>query len=297
MNYEHYKKVCIGIIGRTESGKSTFLNAMCNEMVAPECCLRGLRETVQLTYVMKKPALFSPNDVSFISEKTKWEDKKRISYANSNILNNAIFIEIEDRCGSQYMESVIKQQKCDLLIYICGSFPLTTNELSFLQCSILGYCPTDREIKRMRCEVGEPIIAPDRLILLGNDKCGIIRRGFVESVKRIFKSDNCKLSDGEIAEFCKQNVWIANALLARLSSAGVYDYVGRATIEIDDYLADDLRDLNRRQRRYLAEIEDREQDARSDVEKWNKFIHYLNKKITEIYLEKQKRGGYWNENE
>lgn len=171
--------------------------------------------------------------------------------------------------------STILKGNVDILIYIVGTNMLTASDIAFLQCYVLGYSPKEAEIKKMNYSVDKPIITPDKLIILGNDKTGILRGGLVESIKRVFKSDDCKLSGAQIAQFCEKNVWIANALYGRLDGAGFYDYVENAPVGSDDIYLDDALGLNRKQKRYMYEIEDKEKAALADIEKWKKFKGHI----------------------
>lgn len=298
----------IALVGQTSCGKSTVINAMSEDIVVPE---NPMTATPIPTYIAKSVVDADTQRVTVIPEDEKKKSKeltrkefltqfcynvedqsgdnpKRLRFKEDRFAvvhtkgelfdKGAVLL---DTLGSGATEfdniktSTILRGNVDVLIYIVGTNMLTASDIAFLQCYILGYTPKETEIKKMNYGVGNPIITPDKLIILGNDKTGILRGGLVESVKRIFKSNDCKLSDAEIAKFCENNVWIANALYGRLDGAGFYDYVENAPVGSDDIYLDDACGLNRKQKRYMYEIEDKEKAALADIEKWKKFKGHI----------------------
>jgi len=298
----------IALVGQTSCGKSTVINAMSGDIVVPE---NPMTATPIPTYIAKSVVDADTQRVTVIPEDEKKKSKeltrkefltqfcynvedqsgdnpKRLRFKEDRFAvvhtkgelfdKGAVLL---DTLGSGATEfdniktSTILKGNVDVLIYIVGTNMLTASDIAFLQCYILGYTPKEAEIKKMNYGVGNPIITPDKLIILGNDKTGILRGGLVESVKRIFKSNDCKLSDPEIAKFCENNVWIANALYGRLDGAGFYDYVENAPVGSDDIYLDDACGLNRKQKRYMYEIEDKEKAALADIEKWKKFKGHI----------------------
>lgn len=295
----------IALVGQTSCGKSTVINAMSEDIVVPE---NPMTATPIPTYIAKSVVDADTHSVTVVPEDEK---KKRKELTRKQFLTQYCY-NAEDQDGSclRFKEdrfavvhtkgelfdkgavlldtlgsgatehdniktSTILKGNVDVLIYIVGTNMLTASDIAYLQCYILGYTPKDPEIQKMNYAVGKPIITPDKLIILGNDKTGIVRSGLVESVQRIFKSNDCKLSKEEIANFCKNNVWIANALYGRLDGAGFYDYVENAPHGSDDNYLDDACRLNRKQKRDMGEIEDKEKAALADIEEWKKFKGHI----------------------
>lgn len=64
-------------------------------------------------------------------------------------------------------------------------------------------------------------------------------------------------------------------MYGRLDGAGFYDYVENAPVGSDDIYLDDALGLNRKQKRYMYEIEDKEKAALADIEKWKKFKGHI----------------------
>lgn len=298
----------IALVGQTSCGKSTVINALSEDIVVPE---NPMTATPIPTYIAKTVADTDTQRVTVFPEDEKKKSKeltrkefltqfcynvedqrgdnpKRLRFKEDRFAvvhtkgelfdKGAVLL---DTLGSGATEfdniktSTILKGNVDILIYIVGTNMLTASDIAFLQCYVLGYSPKEAEIKKMNYSVDKPIITPDKLIILGNDKTGILRGGLVESIKRVFKSDDCKLSGAQIAQFCEKNVWIANALYGRLDGAGFYDYVENAPVGSDDIYLDDALGLNRKQKRYMYEIEDKEKAALADIEKWKKFKGHI----------------------
>ena len=298
----------IALVGQTSCGKSTVINGLSEDIVVPE---NPMTATPIPTYIAKSVADIDTQRVTVFPEDEK---KKRKELTRKEFLTQFCY-NVEDQEGDnpkrlRFREdrfavvhtkgelfdkgavlldtlgsgatefdniktSTILKGNVDILIYIVGTNMLTASDIAFLQCYVLGYTPKEAEIKKMNCSVGKPIITPDKLIILGNDKTGILRGGLVESIKRVFKSDDCKLSGAQIAQFCEENVWVANALYGRLDGAGFYDYVENAPVGSDDSYLDDALGLNRKQKRYMYEIEDKEKAALADIEKWKNFKDHI----------------------
>ena len=298
----------IALVGQTSCGKSTVINALSEDIVVPE---NPMTATPIPTYIAKTVADTDTQRVTVLPEDEKKkskeltrkefltqfcynvedqrgdnpkrlrfkEDKFAVVHTKGELFDKGAVL--LDTLGSGATEfdniktSTILKGNVDILIYIVGTNMLTASDIAFLQCYVLGYSPKEAEIKKMNYSVDKPIITPDKLIILGNDKTGILRGGLVESIKRVFKSDDCKLSGAQIAQFCEKNVWIANALYGRLDGAGFYDYVENAPVGSDDIYLDDALGLNRKQKRYMYEIEDKEKAALADIEKWKKFKGHI----------------------
>lgn len=298
----------IALVGQTSCGKSTVINALSEDIVVPE---NPMTATPIPTYIAKTVADTDTQRVTVFPEDEKKkskeltrkefltqfcynvedqrgdnpkrlrfkEDKFAVVHTKGELFDKGAVL--LDTLGSGATEfdniktSTILKGNVDILIYIVGTNMLTASDIAFLQCYVLGYSPKEAEIKKMNYSVDKPIITPDKLIILGNDKTGILRGGLVESIKRVFKSDDCKLSGAQIAQFCEKNVWIANALYGRLDGAGFYDYVENAPVGSDDIYLDDALGLNRKQKRYMYEIEDKEKAALADIEKWKKFKGHI----------------------
>lgn len=298
----------IALVGQTSCGKSTVINALSEDIVVPE---NPMTATPIPTYIAKTVADTDTQRVTVFPEDEKKkskeltrkefltqfcynvedqrgdnpkrlrfkEDKFAVVHTKGELFDKGAVL--LDTLGSGATEfdniktSTILKGNVDILIYIVGTNMLTASDIAFLQCYVLGYSPKEAEIKKMNYSVDKPIITPDKLIILGNDKTGILRGGLVESIKRVFKSDDCKLSGVQIAQFCEKNVWIANALYGRLDGAGFYDYVENAPVGSDDIYLDDALGLNRKQKRYMYEIEDKEKAALADIEKWKKFKGHI----------------------
>lgn len=298
----------IALVGQTSCGKSTVINALSEDIVVPE---NPMTATPIPTYIAKTVADTDTQRVTVFPEDEKKkskeltrkefltqfcynvedqrgdnpkrlrfkEDKFAVVHTKGELFDKGAVL--LDTLGSGATEfdniktSTILKGNVDILIYIVGTNMLTASDIAFLQCYVLGYSPKEAEIKKMNYSVDKPIITPDKLIIFGNDKTGILRGGLVESIKRVFKSDDCKLSGAQIAQFCEKNVWIANALYGRLDGAGFYDYVENAPVGSDDIYLDDALGLNRKQKRYMYEIEDKEKAALADIEKWKKFKGHI----------------------
>lgn len=298
----------IALVGQTSCGKSTVINALSEDIVVPE---NPMTATPIPTYIAKTVADTDTQRVTVFPEDEKKkskeltrkefltqfcynvedqrgdnpkrlrfkEDKFAVVHTKGELFDKGAVL--LDTLGSGATEfdniktSTILKGNVDILIYIVGTNMLTASDIAFLQCYVLGYSPKEAEIKKMNYSVDKSIITPDKLIILGNDKTGILRGGLVESIKRVFKSDDCKLSGAQIAQFCEKNVWIANALYGRLDGAGFYDYVENAPVGSDDIYLDDALGLNRKQKRYMYEIEDKEKAALADIEKWKKFKGHI----------------------
>ena len=92
------------------------------------------------------------------------------------------------------------------------------------------------------------------------------------------------MTDADIASFCEKNVWIANALYGRLAGAGFYDYVENAPVGSDDAYLEDAIYLNKNQKRnYLRDIEDKDEDALDEVEKWKTFKKHISSVCDECF--------------
>lgn len=309
----------VALAGQTSCGKSTVINALSEDIVAPE---NPMTATPIPTYIAKSLTDTDEQRVTVVPENEK---KKRKELTRKEFLTQFCY-NVEDQSGDnpkrlRFKEdrfavvhtkgelfekgvvlldtlgtsaaefdnaktSTVLRGNVDLLIYIVGSNDLTTSDIAFLQCYILGYSPKEAAVKQMNYSVGKPIITPDKLIILGNDKTGILRSGLVESVKRIFKSNDCKLSDADIAKFCETNVWIANALYGRLAEAGFFDYVENAPVGSDDRYLDDACSLNRRQKIHQYEITNKEKAALYEIEKWKAFKGYISSVCDECFDDK-----------
>lgn len=300
--------VHIALVGQTSCGKSTVINGLSEDIVVPE---NPMTSTPIPTYIAKsvvdtdtqRVTVFPEDDKKKRKELTRKEfltqycynaedamgdnphrlrfkeDRFAVVHTKGELFDKGAVL--LDTLGSGATEfdniktSTILKSNVDVLIYIVDTNMLTTSDIAFLQCYVLGYTPKEAEIKKMKYSVEKPIITPDKLIILGNDKTGIVRGGFVESIKRVFKSDDCKLSGAQIAQFCEENVWIANALYGRLDGAGFYDYVENAPVGSNDSYLEDALGLNRRQKRFMYEIEDKEKAALADIEKWKNFKDHI----------------------
>ena len=298
----------IALVGQTSCGKSTVINALSRDIVVPE---NPMTATPIPTYIAKstvdadtlRVTVFPEDDKKKSKDLTRREFLTQFCYNAEDMSGNnpkrlrfkedryavvhtkgelfdkgAVLLDTLGSGATEFDDiktSTILKGNVDLLIYIVGTNMLTTNDIAFLQCYILGYTPKESEIKKMNYSVGKPIATPDKLIILGNDKTGILRSGLVESVKRIFKSNDCKLSDAQIAKFCENNVWIANALYGRLDGAGFYDYVKNAPVGSDDEYIMDAGRLNRNQKRDLKDIEKKDADAVNEIKQWNSFKGHI----------------------
>lgn len=309
----------IALVGQTSCGKSTVVNALSEDIVVPE---NPMTATPIPTYIAKTVVDADTQRVTVVPEDEKKKSKeltrkefltqfcynvedqrgdnpKRLRFKEDRFAvvhtKGELFDKggvLLDTLGSGATEfdniktSTILKGNVDVLIYIVGTNMLTASDIAFLQCYVLGYSPKEAEIKKMNYSVGKPIITPDKLIILGNDKTGILRGGLVESIKRIFKSNDCKLSSAQIAKFCEKNVWIANALYGRLNGAGFYDYVENAPIGSDDIYLDDASILNKYQKRYMYEIEDKKKDVLADIEKWKNFKGHISSLCDDCFDDK-----------
>lgn len=300
--------VHIALVGQTSCGKSTVINGLSEDIVVPE---NPMTSTPIPTYIAKsvvdtdtqRVTVFPEDDKKKRKELTRKEfltqycynaedakgdnphrlrfkeDRFAVVHTKGELFDKGAVL--LDTLGSGATEfdniktSTILKSNVDVLIYIVGTNMLTTSDIAFLQCYVLGYTPKEAGIKKMKYSVEKPIITPDKLIILGNDKTGIFRGGFVESIKRVFKSDDCKLSGAQIAQFCEENVWIANALYGRLDGAGFYDYVENAPVGSNDSYLEDALGLNGKQKRFMYEIEDKEKAALADIEKWKNFKDHI----------------------
>ncbi len=312
----------IGFVGQTGCGKSTVINALSEDIIVPE---NPMTSTPIPTYISKSVADGDVCRVTIVpedeNEKKKRkditreqflrqycynaddmrgdtphklrfkEDRFAIAHTNKGELfaKGAVLLDTLGSGASEFdnkRTNTILKGNIDFLVYIVGSNILTVSDIAFLQCYVLGYSPKDPEVKKTNYPVNAPIITPDQLIILGNDKNGIVRSGLVESVKRIFKSNDCKLSDANIAKFCENNVWIANALYGRLAGAGFYDYVKNTPVGSDDLYIEDAGRLNKRQRRYKDDIEDKDKDALAEIVEWNTFKGHINAVCDECFDDK-----------
>lgn len=311
--------VHIALVGQTSCGKSTVINAMSEDVVVPE---NPMTATPIPTYIAKSVVDTDTQRVTVVPEderkKSKEltrkefltqycynvddqdtsnprrlrfkEDRFAVIHTKGELFDKgAVLLDTLGSCATEFdniKTRTILKGNVDWLIYIVGTNMLTPSDIAFLQCYILGYTPKEPEVKNVNYSVDKSIITPDKLIVLGNDKAGIIRGGFVESVKRIFKSNDCKMSEADIAKFCEKNVWIANALYGRLDGAGFYDYVENAPAGSDSFYLDDARGLNKRQKRYVYEIEDKDKDALAGIDNWKLFKGYIRSVCDECFDEK-----------
>lgn len=308
----------IALVGQTSCGKSTVINALSEDIVVPE---NPMTATPIPTYIAKSVIDADTQSVTVFPEDEKKKNKeltrkefltqycynaedqsgdspRRLRFKKDRFAvlhtkgalldKGAVLLDTLGSCATELDNSrtaAILKGNVDFLIYIVSANMLTPSDIAFLQCYILGYAPKDPAVKKSNFVVGKPIITPDRLIILGNDKTGILRSGFIESVKRIFKSDDCRLSDADITKFCERNVWVANALYGRLDSAGLYDYAENAPIGSDDNYPEDACRLNRKQKRLMEDIEDRDRDAFAEIEKWKRFEGHISAVCDECFEE------------
>ncbi len=308
---ENTGKIHIAVIGQCGSGKSTVINALSEHIVVPECLCA---DTLIPTYIAES-AFSIDNQVTVFPEddnkkcmtlsqkefltrfqnpyrSSRKEGKYAVVYTESKLLNKGVVLVDTFGTSSSRSNNIITSMmlrgNVDLIIYVAVNNMLSPIDISFLQYNILGYSPNEAEVKKMTLGsfCSDPLITPDQLIILGNDKTGIFRRGFIESVKRIFKSDDCKLSDTDIERFCEKNVWVANALYGRLSSAGFYDYVENAPAGSHELYIEDVCRLNKREQRYQDIIEDKDKDALADIEKWHDFYEYICYRCDELLTDK-----------
>lgn len=310
----------MAFVGQTSCGKSTAVNGISKQILLPE---NPMTCTPVPTYITKANTEDELQGVTIVPEEEKKESKEltrkefitkycynekdqgddpgrlrfqgdryAVVHSKGELFKKGVVL--LDTLGSGATESdnikttAILKGNVDFVIYVIGDI-VKTEDIAFLQCFLLGYTPKDAEVKKMNYSVGEPVVTPDRLIILGNDKSGILRGGFIESIKRIFKSDDCKMSEAEIVKFCEKNVWIANALYGRLKEAGFFDYVENAPVGSSDQYLEDVCRLNRKQKRLMKSIKDEEDDEHEDIlkdiEKWHQFENHIKAVCDECFEE------------
>ena len=296
------------LIGQTSCGKSTVNNALSDDIVVPE---NPMIATPIPTYIAKASVDVDTQRVTIIPEDEKKSakeltrkefltqycfnvkdqdpnhperlrfkgDRYAVARSKGKLFDKGAVLLDTLGTGATEMDNIktstILKGNVDFIIYIVGTNMLTISDIAFLQYHILGYSPKEPDIKTLNYKVEKPLITPDRLIILGNDKNGILRPGLVESVKRIFKSDDCKLTDAQINEFCDNNIWVANALFGRLDSAGFYDFVVNAPAGSDEYYLQKVAKLNKRHKRLIEDIEDRDEDTLAEIKTWNNFKDHI----------------------
>lgn len=292
------------LIGQTSCGKSTVNNALSDDIVVPE---NPMTATPIPTYIAKASIDVDTQRVTIIPEDEKKSakeltrkefltqycfnvedqdpnhpgrlrfkyDRYAIARSKGKLFDKGAVLLDTLGTGATEMDNIktstILKGNVDFIIYIVGANMLTTSDIAFLQYHILGYSPKEPDIKKLNYKVEKPLITSDRLLILGNDKNGILRSGLVNSVKRIFKSDDCKLTDAQINEFCENNIWVANALYGRLDSAGFYDFVENAPAGSDESYLQGVAKLNKRHKRLIEDIEDGDDDALAEIKTWNNF--------------------------
>lgn len=239
--------VRVAVIGITGHGKSTLVNALTEQLILPENpsisspipvwigYRDGETDTVEI-YLNENDEIKRENcDLLTFRKKYCYNlrdimDRDRTRYNNTEFAAAAVQADVLrgnvtliDTLGisanSVDSRKTIRvlEEGVDAVIFVTRNHQLSEEEIPFIYRYILGCSDDPQSCKK-------PIL-PQNLFFVHNAFNGYPSKiAFDERVRIMFAESGLQLSDAEIDEFVKNNIFFVNAYAARLGKLGVYPY-------------------------------------------------------------------------